>query len=185
MPGPTYLAYYDQINDSKARSLMAACAEVLASTQPDRLYFLFSSLGGSVDAGVALFNFLRALPVPVTMHNTGSVDSIANVVFLAADERFANSHSTFLLHGVQWGFGQGAQLSRAQLQETMSRFSADEARMAGIITDRTSITSQELESLLLQGESKDLAFALSKGLIHGVKEAKIPVGAPFFALNFA
>src|SRR6266516_1008548 len=99
------------------------------------------------------------------MHNTGSIDSIANVVFLAADERYANPHSTFLLHGIHWNFAQGAQLSWAQLQETVGRFKADESRMASIISDRTSVTSEELQTLFRQGETKDLAFAKSKGLI--------------------
>ena len=184
MPAVTYLSYYDVINEAKARALMAACAEAISTTKPERLYFLLSSTGGSVDAGVALYNYLRALPVPVTMHNTGSIDSIANVVFLAADERYANPHSTFLLHGIHWGFAQGAQLSWSQLQETVGRFKADEARMANIIRDRTSITPEELVSLFRQGETKDLSFATSKGLIKDIREVKVPAGAPFFALNF-
>jgi len=68
--------------------------------KPDVLYFLFSSNGGSVNAGIALYNFLRALPVEIIMHNTGSIDSIATVIFLAADKRYAALHSTFLFHGV-------------------------------------------------------------------------------------
>ena len=59
-----YISYYDAINDQKTRALMALCANVIAQQSPDRLYFLFSSTGGSVDAGIALFNYLRALPVP-------------------------------------------------------------------------------------------------------------------------
>ena len=94
----TYISYFDVINEAKAKAFMAACADAVAQTRPSRLYFLFSSSGGSVDAGIALYNYLRALPVPIVMHNTGSIDSIANVVFLAADERYANPHSIFLLH---------------------------------------------------------------------------------------
>lgn len=184
MPGTAYISYYDAINEPKAKALMAASANVLAQTKPERLYFLFSSPGGSVDAGIALYNFLRSLPVPVVMHNSGSIDSVAIVVFLAADERYANPHSTFLFHGIQWGFGQGAQLSWAQLQETVSRFQGDEARLGGIITQRTSITSPELTQLFRQGETKDLGFAKEKGLIRDVREAKVPSGAPFVALNF-
>jgi ATP-dependent Clp protease protease subunit len=181
----TFVSYYDTINESKARAFMAACAEAIAQTKPERLYFLFSSSGGSVDAGIALYNYLRALPVPVTMHNTGSIDSIANVVFLAADERYANPHATFLLHGITWGFGQGAQLTWSQLQETVSRFRADENRMTGIITQRTTLTQDDLTDFFHQGQTKDLVFAKQKGLIQDIREAKVTQGAPFFALNFA
>jgi ATP-dependent protease ClpP protease subunit len=65
MAQTVYISYYDVINDQKTKAVMAVCANVIAQQNPDRLYFLFSSTGGSVDAGVALFNFLRALPMPL------------------------------------------------------------------------------------------------------------------------
>ena len=179
-----YISYYDAINDQKAKSLMALCANIIAQHNPGQIYFLFSSTGGSVDAGVALYNYLRSLPVPLVMHNTGSVDSIANVVFLAANERYANPHASFLLHGINWGFGQGANLSRAALQEVISCFKADEARMSGIITARTTISADELTKLYRQGDSVRLTFAKEKGLVHDIREAKVPSGAPFIACNF-
>jgi len=178
-----YISYYDAINEQKTRGVMQACGQIIAQTKATELYFLFSSIGGSVDAGVALYNFLRALPVPLVMHNTGSIDSIANVVFLAADERYANSNSTFLFHGIQWGFAQGAQLSWTQLQETVSRFRGDEAKIIDIISQRTNITGEDLKALFHQGEVRDTAFAKDKNIIREVKEAKIPANAPFFALN--
>ncbi len=184
MASITYLSYYDVINEQKTRALMEACAQTIAQTKPTQLYFLFSSSGGSVDAGIALYNFLRALPVPITMHNTGSIDSIANVVFLAADERYAAPHASFLLHGIHWGFGQGAQLTWNQLQETVSNFKASESRFAGIMKERTSLTESELTALFHQGESKDLAFAKAKGIIKDVRPVRITPGSPFFALNF-
>ena len=179
-----YISYYDVINEQKVRGLMQACAEVLAQHKPTQLYFLFSSQGGSVDAGVSLFNFLRALPIPIVMHNTGSINSIANTIFLAADERYANANSSFLFHGITWSFGQGAQLSWTQLQETVSNFKGEETKLFSIISQRTKLSLEELKALFHQGEAKDTAFALDKGIIQAVKEAKVPVGAPFFSLNF-
>jgi hypothetical protein len=46
------------------------------------------------------------------------------------------------------------------------------------------MTPEELKQLFHQGETKDVAFAEEKGIINGAREAKIPPGAPFFALNF-
>ena len=179
-----YVTYYDVINEQKAKAFMEACAQIIAQATPSQLYFMFSSTGGSVDAGVVLYNYLRALPLPVIMHNIGSIDSIANVVFLAADERYAAPQATFLFHGVQWGFGQGAQLTWNQLQEVVGRFKGDEAKIINIVSERTSVTPEELKELFHQGETKDLTFAQGKGIIKAVREAKVPQGAPLFALNF-
>ena len=185
MGGTTYITYYDAINEQKAKALMALCADVIATQKPDRLYFLFSSPGGSVSAGVTLFNYLRSLPVPIVMHNTGSVDSIAAVVFLAADERYANPHASFLLHGVKWGFPQGANLDWPALQETVNSFKGDEARISGIITGRTQMSAEELERLYRQGDLVGPALAKEKGLIRDVLEAKVPSGTSLISCNFA
>ncbi len=146
----TYVSYYDVINEQKTRSLMEACAQAIAKTAPDQLYFLFSSTGGSVDAGIALYHYLRALPVPVVMHNTGSIVSIANVVFLAGDQRYAAPHASFLLHGITWNFAQNTTLTWTQLQEIVSNFRSSEARMTGIIKERTSLTDVEMAALYHQ-----------------------------------
>lgn len=118
------------------------------------------------------------------MHNTGSIDSIANVVCLAADERFANRHSSFLLHGIEWGFVHGASLTWAELHETMSRFGAAEERMSGIISARTTLEIAEMSDLYRQGSSLGPSAATPKGICHEVREAVVPAGAPLVSCNF-
>ena len=183
MASTAYISYYGAISEVNTRTAMDTCAGVIEQAKPSNLYFLFSSTGGSVDAGMALYNYLRALPVPIVMHNIGSVDSIANVVFLAADKRYAAPYSMFLLHGITWGFGKGANLTWSQLQESVSAFRADESRITGVITSRTKITSDELMELFHQGETKDLAFAQEKDIIQEVREPKIEAGAVLVSLN--
>ena len=105
VPPPTqptvYVNFTGQITQAVASKFMAACAEIMARDNPSCLYFLFSSPGGDVNSGVAIYNYLRALPVSrMVMHNTGSIDSVANVIFHAADERLAAPHTTFHFHGV-------------------------------------------------------------------------------------
>src|SRR5947207_3216984 len=91
-----YINFFSKIDDNIATKFMTACTEIIKVEKPDCLYFLFASPGGSVDAGVAIYNYLRSLPVKLIMHNNGAIDSIANVIFHAADERKATPHATFL-----------------------------------------------------------------------------------------
>src|SRR6266536_1225344 len=83
--GVFYINYFDAITDGKVRGLMALCSEILAKVNPTptTLYFALSSPGGSVAAGITLYNLLRGLPVHIVMHNTVSVDSIATVIFVS------------------------------------------------------------------------------------------------------
>ncbi len=178
-----YINFYDGINESKAKTLMGIISEIYGKQKPDELYFLFSSPGGSVSAGTVLYNFLRSLPLEVVMHNTGSVDSIGTVIFLAGHRRFASPHSSFHFHGVQLTFQANAQFSHVQLTERLSILKQDEFKIAGIIAERSSLTVPEIKELFHQGESKDATFAKEKSIVEEIKDPIIPKDALFITVN--
>jgi len=178
-----YINYYDSISDVKVKAIMAFLADLLNREKPDTIYFLFSSSGGNVDAGITLYNYLRALPVKLIMHNTGSIDSIANVIFLAADTRYTAVHSSFLFHGIVQPVIANTNLTKSQLSEILSSLNLSESKVAGIITQRTQLTSIEIGELFAKGESKDAAFALSKGMVNEIKNPEIPEGTNILSFN--
>ena len=178
-----YINYLDAITEPKTKALMAICSDIIAKSKPKTLYFLLSSGGGQVNSGIALYNFLKALPVEIVMHNTGSIDSIATVIFLAAEKRFAAKHSTFLFHGVTAMFPKDSQLTHIQLQERISSVKHDEDKIAGIMAERTKLTQSEIRAMFIHGESKDLTFAIDKGVIHEIKDPLIPKDAPLVTVN--
>lgn len=179
-----YINYFDVIDEARTKAIMSICAQLLSQQKPDRLYFLFASAGGSVNAGIALYNYLKALPLKITMHNTSTIDSIATVVFLAGDERYAAPHSSFLYHGVASNFPQGARVNLAQMREFESRLKHDQDKIAGIIAENTGITEEETKKLFSQGESKDLEFAKEKGVITDIRSPIIPKEAPLISMDF-
>lgn len=180
-----YLNYFDAINDGKVKTLMAICADVLANHKPDILYFLFASAGGGVNAGIVFYNFLRALPAKIVMHNMGIIDSIATIIFLAGEERYAVSHSSFLFHGVEMPFAQGASLSYSKLVENSSQLKQDENKIANIYQERSKLTRAEIQDLFRQGESKEPLFAQEKGIIQEIKAAIVPKEAILISVNLS
>jgi len=183
----SYINFTGKINEDISNKFMAACAAVIATDHPDCLYFLFSSPGGDVNAGVAIYNYLRALPVArLVMHNTGSIDSVANVIFHAADERFAAPHSTFHFHGVAMNLtGSNPNLNHSQIRELQSQIEALETKIANILASRCQLTIPDLQNLFLHGKSVDTAFALQKGVIQSVSQPQIPPNTKFYSLSFA
>ena len=117
------------------------------------------------------------------MHNIGSIDSIATVIFLAGQERFATHGSSFLFHGIAANFQKDTALTLSQIRERESSVKEDENKIARIITERTSLTDQEIHQLFGQGESKNPEFAKLKGIITNIVEATIPDGAPIITIN--
>jgi hypothetical protein len=128
-----------------------------------------------------LNNFLRALPIELTMHNTGSIDSIANIIFLSANTRYTSVHSSFMFHGIFHPIN--ASLKKIQLQELLSGINVSESKVAGIISERTNLTTKEIKRLFLQGETKDAPFALKKGLVTEIRDPKIPKDTEILSFN--
>jgi ATP-dependent protease ClpP protease subunit len=183
--GTFYVNFFDEINDQTVRGLMALCSDIIGKAKPAALYFGFSSPGGSVAAGITLYNFLKGLPVELIMHNTGSVDSIATAIFLAAGKRYACPHSKFLFHGVGMGFPRDSRFNRSQLREYLSGLENDETRIRELVVERTKLSGSELIDLFTQGEAKDTTYALEKGVISEIKPFEIPTGTPFITANFS
>jgi ATP-dependent protease ClpP protease subunit len=185
MPDSTiYVNYCDAINDSKVKAMMAFLADLIFQKHPESIYLLFSSSGGQVEAGISLYNYLKALPLTLVTHNTGNIDSIANVIFLAGQTRFASVHSSFMFHGVNWNFVAASSLNRSQVSESLSGIEASEAKILGVLTERSKLNAEEVRTLFAKGETKDPAWAQTKGLISAVKDAAIPPGAILLSPNF-
>src|SRR4051812_32058255 len=130
-----YINFFDGINPTTVNKFIKFTVDAINQYAPAEVYFLISSGGGDVDSGFTLYNFLVSLRgrIKVTMHNIGQIDSIANVVFLAGQDRFAAPNSSFLFHGILMNVSTGGQ-SRTTLKEFISRLDSMETRMAETIS---------------------------------------------------
>lgn len=176
------LVYHDEINIEKTKALMEICSRLIMDYSPKSIYFQFSSGGGHVDSAITLYNFLKSLPCEIVMHNTGSIDSAANVVFMAGDRRYAVAHTSFLFHGVGYTFGQPG-LTRAQINEGLSVVDIAEEKIAGILAAHTQLTASEIKKLFVEGKSQSATFAKQKGVISELREVILPEGAPIYTVN--
>ncbi|MDD5243711.1 MAG: ATP-dependent Clp protease proteolytic subunit [Syntrophorhabdaceae bacterium] len=176
-PEIVYVSFVHPINWDTINPLIKLSNEIVNSGTK-QMYLLMGSTGGFVDAGFAVYNHLLGLPIKVTTHNIGSIDSVANVIFLAGSRRLACENSTFLFHGVHWAFPSGAEVRRPQIMEIMTSIQAAENKMRDAIVSRSSLTVEEVDAFFMEGAMKDAAFALSKKFIDEIKPVNIPTGAP-------
>jgi ATP-dependent Clp protease protease subunit len=176
--------FFDGIDPLKVNKFIQFTTEVINQHTPTELYFFISSNGGDVDSGFVLYNFLVSLhsKLTVTMHNTGSIDSIANVIFVAGQNRYAAPNSSFLFHGVSMNLQGG--VSRTILKESLSRLEGMENRIAHTVSKHSELTEIELTSLFQQGEGKDVNFALDKKIIQEIKVPSVPHDSVHLAMTF-
>jgi len=176
-----YISFHSLINETSAQHLIATVFNQIGQGATE-IVLMLSTPGGSVTSGITIFNALKAVPVKVTTHNIGNIDSIGNAIFLAGTERYASSTSTFMFHGVGFDIATKVRLERKNLEEYLNSLVADETRIGRIIADETSLELQEVNGLFVQAETKDADWALAKGIIHKIEPLAIPQGATVLQL---
>jgi ATP-dependent protease ClpP protease subunit len=177
MAATTYVTFLHAVQAPTVRALLATIQGVI-NTQGGKpsIYLLMSTPGGSVDEGIMLFNALRALPITLTTHNIGNVDSIGNVVFLAGSKRLANANATFMWHGVGFDVTTPQRFELKNVREMLSGIEAHTARMASTIAGRSALTKEQIHELFLEATTKDAAYAKAHDLVHEIADAAIPDG---------
>jgi len=179
-----YINFSAEINEYTSESLMNFLANQLSSGEKE-FYILLSSTGGRVDKGITLYNYIKSLPVKIIMHNIGIVNSVANIIFLVGNERYAVPHSSFLFHGVGFDILQPTRLEEKDLKEKIKIIERDQALMSEIIAEKTRLSIDEIRKLFLEAQTKTPEEAKKIGLIQDIREVKIPEGAKVFSFAFS
>ena len=111
------------------------------------VYLAMSTVGGQVQAGIALYNTLLAMPFALTIHNIGSVNSIGNVIFLG---RFKTIHDPERHVHVSrsWFRCSGSHKIEEQFaRDRLDSILSDQKRMGQIITSRSNIGEDTIAKL--------------------------------------
>jgi ATP-dependent protease ClpP protease subunit len=158
-------------------------AQILGGMAGDgttRLIIGMNSSGGNVVAGLFLHNTLSTMPFEIVMHNIGNVDSIANVIFMAAAHRVACQNTTFMFHGVGFNSNPAERLEEKNLKEKLDVIEADHGRLAALIASRTNLTEDQCRQLFEQQSTRGAGWALDNGLIHEIADFNFPKNGHFY-----
>ena len=182
---PVSLVFIGPIQNPATKNLRNVCCNTVSSGTKE-IQILFSSNGGMVDEGFALYNFLRALPVKLTMHAIGYVDSMALIVFLAGEERFCTPDSSFLFHDFAWGVPGGINQTRGQWADLHESLDRTTLRAKELLKARTSFSDEDFKGLQLYEKAtiQGARFAKEKGIVHEIKEAAIQAGSLIANIDF-
>src|SRR5947207_10222786 len=182
-PEIVYVSFSAEVSPHTTESLLAVMSNC-ANQGVKTVYLLLSTPGGSVMNGLNIYNVLIGMPFELITHNVGNVDSIGNAVFLAGTKRYACPHSTFMFHGVGFDLPGQARLEEKFLKERLGNILSDHKRIGSIISERTKLDQNVVETLFTEAQTKDAAFAASTGIVHEVKDVQIPPGSHLVSLVF-
>jgi ATP-dependent protease ClpP protease subunit len=181
--GTTYLTFVGKIDRGSIETLLATCSDLCNHLVQD-VWLLLSSSGGSVDDAIAAYNLLRGMPFHLTTQNIGTVESIANVLFLAGEKRYACPTSSFMFHGVGFNVSARTRFEMKSLRERIDSVEADQRKIADVLADRTNLSPEAIEELFLEAVTRDPQYAVDHGIVDGVRPVEIPSGARVRQLRF-
>ncbi|MGC2273841.1 MAG: ATP-dependent Clp protease proteolytic subunit [Candidatus Sulfotelmatobacter sp.] len=175
-----FTADVQALQAAKLRNALTA-----ASNAGHSVYLIISSGGGNVFEGLSIAAFMKTLPIQITTHNIGQTDSIANVIFAAGSARFANTHASFLFHGVSMHY-EKQDLIEAQLQEQAQQIKRLRESIAIAFATYTGLPIADAQALMVSGATiLSAAEALSKAVIHEIRDAAIPPGSQVVSIGNA
>lgn len=171
-----YLMFTAGIDQMSMNSLVQYLVDLQRSGAQE-LVIGISSHGGNVVCGITMYNALRASPLKITTHNIGNVDSIANAVFLAGEERYANESATFMFHGVGFDGNPNERLEEKNLLEKLDIVHAEHSRISQLIASRSGLDTSVCLDLFKEQKTRDASWALANGLVQSVTDFHVPTGA--------
>jgi ATP-dependent Clp protease protease subunit len=178
----TVIKFFAPVNDVTINALMNAVDQKMKQGVINFI-ILISCPGGTVFHGLSAYNYLKGLPVTITTHNFGSVDSIGVVLFCGGSKRLSVPQARFLLHGVSAGFG-NERLEEKQLEERLKGLKIDLENIAKVIAANTGKSVKDVTDAMLDRTTLNPEEAKSWGLVHEIKVELFDAGSEMISIQY-
>lgn len=139
-----------------------------------RIIIFFSSLGGDIHEGFLLASAIQNSKVPIAIHANNHIDSIGNVIYLAAKERTAESYAKFYLHGAKTG---AVAMDEKTLRDQLSAVRASNSRIAHFISENSGISLASVKGMMETGTTISAQEALKQKIVHNIIHVEVPQNA--------
>ena len=180
---PVVIRFFAPVIDATVNALMSAVDQKMKQGIKD-FVILISSPGGSVIHGLGAYNYLKGLPISITTHNFGSVDSIGIVMYCAGSRRLSVPQARFLFHGVSAQFRGEQNLEEKLLEERLKGLRIDMENIARVIAANTGKNAEDVTAAMIERTTLNPEEALSWGLVHEIKSELFEAGSEVIAIQF-
>jgi len=178
----TYILFTADVKTQHVAKLREAL--ILASNAGNDVYMLISSQGGDVPEGLNIAALMRLLPIKITTHNINHTDSVANVIFAAGTNRYANPQASFMFHGFSSHFKEGMEFGEIQLEDHLKSLKRMRESIAFGFANYAGLPVNDVE--FLTGNAfvvLSAAEALKRSVIHGIRDAAVPAGSQIISIG--
>lgn len=169
-PGVFHLSLSGEVGRDAPISL-ARVQQKLGGVDFAHLHIDLNSTGGASDEGFLLYDFLRSLPVPISVRVTHQCFSAGLDVLMAGAYRFAPTQALFVIHPTsRAGADLPDRVTAHSLAEAAAGLARTDARVVELLSNRTGADRAIFEQEIQTEEPMTAAAAYQCGLIHEIPD---------------
>ena len=159
----------DEITDQAALELTKQVLYLLRENAMEPISLVINSPGGSIDAGMLMYDVISQCPAPVRMYCLGKAYSMAAVLFSSGRHgRYILPHSKMMLHEPLIPYGIGGKSSSIQtISDSLLQTKQD---MESILALHTGRTAEEIAEITKTDHYFTAQEAVDFGLADAVKD---------------
>ena len=157
-----------------ANRLVSAINSAGANPLVKKITIIFSSLGGNIQEGFTIASVIQNSNIPICIHANNNIDSIANVIYLSAKERTAESYAKFYMHGAATP---PAAYDEKGLKEQMLALKTENARIAQFVSENSGLNYKKVQAMMRAGTTFTAQQGLQHGIVHAIIHKEVPAGA--------
>ncbi|MEM3504260.1 MAG: ATP-dependent Clp protease proteolytic subunit [Nitrososphaeria archaeon] len=181
MTNTVAIRFFTPVNEKSIAMLMSVIDVKFKQGIRD-FVLLIASVGGETNAGLAAYNYLKGLPINLTTHNMGNVESAAVTMYCAGKTRLATPNSKFMIHPVALTLN--GQFNQEQLNIFVSQIEADITNMSKIIADTAGTNIKETRKMMKETTVLSSEEALKLKLVTEIKqEFSLPEDAEIISID--
>jgi len=171
--GQAWFTLSGDVNSDMVRRVFDAVAD-MTEDRITTAHILIQSNGGYVSDGICLYNYLSKLPIKIITYNAGAVASIAVILFLAGEERYASDTSRFMVHKSHASAPHGARPDALRI--IVEGLQADDARTEQILREHVQLSEEHWRTHAYSDLHLTASDARDVGMINDVKDFIPPRG---------
>jgi ATP-dependent Clp protease, protease subunit len=178
LPEIVYAVFCGLVNELTAQKLTFALGKTMES-KVKHVHLMFQSSGGLVGDGVFLYNYLRAIPIEITLYNCGQISSAGITVFLGAKHRVTNKTASFMIHSAA---NSAKEATSSSLEHIAKSLALDDERTDVIFRKHVNFTPEIWASMKYHDIFLSVEEAVVAGLADEIGEFAPPSGTTVYSI---
>ncbi len=160
-----------EVNDQSCDELIKQLLYMEAEDNTKPITLFINSPGGSVGAGLGVYDTIRLLKSPVRAVVTGIAASMGSIILLACDEdkRLMLPSSKVMIHDCSWRKCEMGGMKPYEIEQELNDLKKTNERLVSIIAERTGKTIEEVSKVTMSDSyfnaEESIEFGLASRII--------------------